>query len=252
MISDPLFYLVAIPAILIFGMSKGGVGGASAALAVPLMALVVDPLLAAAVMLPLLVVMDFTALFRFLPFCEWRHIKRLLPAAFLGVLLASLLMGRLSADGLRLAMGILGLIFCAAYLLEYSGAMKALKGWRPGIVAAGLWGGLAGFASAQVHAGGIPASIYLYRQGMDRYQLTGTSAVFFTALNLFKLGPYASLNLFTGEVLLTALMLSPLAPLGVLLGKWLLPRIREHWYYPSLVFFLGIASARLVWVGLSP
>lgn len=250
MIQDPVFYLVAIPAILVFGMSKGGVGGAAASLAVPVMALFVDPLLAAAVMLPLLLVMDATALSRFLRYCVWQHVWRMVPAALLGILVASLVMGSLSEQRMRLMIGLLGMLFCAYYLAERAGWLSRLAGWRPGRWAAAFWAAISGFASTQVHSGGIPASVYLYRQGLNRYQLTGTSAVFFTLLNLVKLIPYGSLQLFSGEVLMTSLLLAPLAPLGVLLGRALLPYISENWYYPMLYAFLFLASCRLVWVGV--
>ena len=51
MITDPWFYVAAVPAVLLFGIAKGGFGGGLGVLAVPLMALVVSPLQAAAVLL---------------------------------------------------------------------------------------------------------------------------------------------------------------------------------------------------------
>lgn len=61
MITDPWFYAVAVPAVLLFGISKGGFGGGLGVAAVPLMALVISPLQAAAIMLPILCVMDIVA-----------------------------------------------------------------------------------------------------------------------------------------------------------------------------------------------
>ena len=58
MLTDPAFYLVSVPAVLLYGIAKGGFGGAVAVLSVPLMALVMSPTQAAAVLLPILVVMD--------------------------------------------------------------------------------------------------------------------------------------------------------------------------------------------------
>ena len=56
----PAFWLLAVIATLLFGMSKAGFGGAAGSLGVPLMALAVPAPFAAAVMLPILLVM-FTA-----------------------------------------------------------------------------------------------------------------------------------------------------------------------------------------------
>ena len=54
--TDPLFYLVAIPAILLIGISKSGFGTGFGSLAVPLMALAVTVPQAAAILMPVLLV----------------------------------------------------------------------------------------------------------------------------------------------------------------------------------------------------
>jgi len=59
MITDPWFFAVAIPAILITGLSKGGFLGGIGGLAVPLMSLVISPVQAAGIMLPILIAMDW-------------------------------------------------------------------------------------------------------------------------------------------------------------------------------------------------
>ena len=50
---DPLFFAVAIPAVLLYGIAKGGFAGPLAILGVPLMSLVISPLQAAAILLPI-------------------------------------------------------------------------------------------------------------------------------------------------------------------------------------------------------
>lgn len=50
MIDDPLFYLAAIPAVVLTGLSKGGLGAAFGLAAVPILALVVSPIRAAGLM----------------------------------------------------------------------------------------------------------------------------------------------------------------------------------------------------------
>ncbi|GAB3533017.1 hypothetical protein GCM10027342_47430 [Photobacterium alginatilyticum] len=48
-VTDPWFYLTVVPAVLIFGIGKGSLGGALGIIAVSLMALVVSPAQAAAI-----------------------------------------------------------------------------------------------------------------------------------------------------------------------------------------------------------
>ncbi|ALS34821.1 hypothetical protein PTRA_b0319 [Pseudoalteromonas translucida KMM 520] len=62
LVTDPWFYLTAVPAILIFGIGKGGLGGALGVIAVPMMALAISPMQAATILLPILCVMDIFAI----------------------------------------------------------------------------------------------------------------------------------------------------------------------------------------------
>lgn len=48
LITDPLFYAVAIPVVLLSGISRTGIPGFSSGIAVPLLSLVIPPLQAAA------------------------------------------------------------------------------------------------------------------------------------------------------------------------------------------------------------
>ena len=56
-ITDPLFYLFAIPAVIMLGLSKGGFSGVGM-VSTPLLALVMPPLEAAAMLLPILLLQD--------------------------------------------------------------------------------------------------------------------------------------------------------------------------------------------------
>ena len=61
LLTDPAFLVIAIVAVLVTGVSKGGFGGV-ALLAVPLMSLVISPIQAAGIMLPIMIPMDFLSI----------------------------------------------------------------------------------------------------------------------------------------------------------------------------------------------
>ena len=55
---DPIFLIFASFGVFVFGLSKGGVPGPIAMLAVPVMSFAMSPLQAAGILLPLLIIMD--------------------------------------------------------------------------------------------------------------------------------------------------------------------------------------------------
>ena len=244
-ISDPIFYLIAIPAILIFGMSKGGFGGGAASLTIPMMAFVIDPITAAAIVLPILIAMDAVAVWKFRHSWDKVHLMALLPAAVIGIAIASLLMGALSTQAMKVIIGLIAVSFCSKQWL-FSKERKS----KPGKIAGYFWGLVAGFTSTQIHAGAIPVSIYLLPQKMNKMRLMGTNSLFFATVNLIKLIPYSLLGQFDKTNLATSLVLMPLAPIGVLLGYHLLHVVQEKIIYRILYLFLFVAGAKLVWDGL--
>ena len=85
MLADPWFYLASVPAVLLFGIVKGGFGGAIAIISVPMMALVMPPTQAAAILLPILVLMDVLVVKAYWGVFDRRALYLLLPGAVVGV-----------------------------------------------------------------------------------------------------------------------------------------------------------------------
>lgn len=244
-ISDPFFYIVAIPAILLFAMSKGGFGGGISSLTIPIMALVISPVTAAAIVLPILIVMDAVAVWKFRHSWEKKHIIIMLPSAILGIVIASLLMGTLSTEAIKTLIGVIAVSFCLNHWLN-----KSVYNKKPGKISGYFWGIMAGFTSTQIHAGGVPASIYLLPQRMDKMRLMGTNSIFFASMNLIKLVPYTLLGQFDKTNFATSLVLMPLAPIGVLIGYKLLKIVTGELVYRILYFFLFVTGIKLIWDGL--
>lgn len=244
-ISEPLFYLAAIPAILLFGMSKGGFGGGISSLTIPIMAFVIDPVTAAAIVLPILIAMDAIAVWKFRHSWEKKHLVIMLPAAIVGIGIAATLMGSLSTDAIKIIIGTVAVSFCLKQWFFTAWSDK-----KPGKLAGYFWGLVAGFTSTQIHAGGVPVSIYLLPQKMDKMRLMGTNSIFFAAVNLIKLIPYTLLGQFDKTNLATSLALLPLAPIGVFLGYYLLKKVNETLIYRILYIFLFLAGIKLIQDGL--
>src|SRR5215213_1819644 len=106
-VTDPLFYLLAIPAVLALGLGKGGFAGVGM-ISTPLLALVLPPLQAAAILLPILVVQDVISVWAYRH--EWSawNLKVLIAGAFIGVGAAWLLAAYVTDAEIRVAGGMSG------------------------------------------------------------------------------------------------------------------------------------------------
>ena len=244
-ITDPFFYFIAIPAVLLVGIAKGGFAGTLGAITVPLMSFVIDPISAAAILLPILCVMDIFAAWNFRHSFDVSHLKVLLPGSVIGIALAAVLMGKMTEDHIRIMVGVISIGFSLNHWLGLSA-----RNSKPGKASGYFWGGVAGFTSTQVHAGGPPLSIYMLPQRLEKNTLIGTMVMFFFFINFVKLIPYSYLDLFTFRNLMTSLILMPIAPLGVRLGYWLLHKIPEDMVYKILYLSLFILGVKMIVEGI--
>jgi len=246
LLTDPFFYLVSIPAVLLYGIAKGGFGGAIAIVAVPMMALVMAPTQAAAILLPILVVMDALVVKSYWGVFDGRALRILLPGAVVGVALGYLTAEAMSDAYMRILIGIVAVVFGGYFLLS-----RAAQQASPHSVAAGgLFGALAGFTSFSIHAGGPPLTVYLLPRGLAPLVFAGTAGLFFAVVNALKLLPYYFLGQFSSENLQYSLVLVPLAPLGVWVGRFLVERTEPKLYYGIISFFLAVVGCRLLWQGV--
>ena len=246
LITDPAFWLAAVPAALLIGISKSGFAGGVGTLAVPLMALSISVPQAAAVTLPLLMAADITGLQQL-----WRErdpalLRILILPGLLGIVLGWLSFGLLSVKAVSGLVGALTLVFLLQRLLfPPKAAGTVAPAWLGRMLAA-----MSGFTSFIAHAGGPPISAYLLPMRLDPRRLAGTSAVFFAAINASKVLPYATLGLVDLRNVLTSLVLLPLAPLGVWIGVKALRRVDSTWFYRLAYGFMTLTGVKLLWDGL--
>ena len=246
MIVDPIFYFFAVPAILIFGIAKGGFGNAIGVVAVPLMALAVSPLQAAAILLPILCVMDVFAIRKFWRQWDVTNIVIMLPAGCVGVLVGSLTFSYLNEGHVRLLIGLLALIFALNFWLKSPGSIQK----EPDYIKGTFWSVIGGFTSFGIHSGGPPVNIYLLPQKLHPKVFMGTCAMFFWITNYVKLIPYFILGQLDSQNLQTSLVLLPLAPIGVGFGYYLHTRVSTKKFYNIFNFFLIITGCKLTYDGV--
>jgi uncharacterized membrane protein YfcA len=246
MISDPIFYAVAIPAVLLIGISKGGFGGALGGVAVPLMAIALSPRQAAGIVLPLLCLTDLVGLRVYFGKWDAAIVRTLIPGALVGVVLGALTFGLFNESAIRLLIGVISVLFVAS---RWLGAKARQPRAAPSKSAGVGMAAVSGFTSFVAHAGGPPVLMYLLPQRLDKVTFLATVNVFFLITNAVKLIPYAWLGQFSGANLLASLTLAPLVPLGVALGVWLQNRVSTVWFFRIAQFGLLATGLQLIYQG---
>jgi uncharacterized protein len=234
------FYLAAVPAVILFGLSKGGFSGLST-LGMPLLSLVASPVRAAAIVLPILIVQDWVSVWAFRRDFSPRNLVILIPSAIIGIALGWALAARVSDDAVRLAIGVVSIAFVAYMLIRDRLGRAPVD--KPGVPSGVLWGSLAGFTSFVSHSGAPPFQVYVMPQYLKPRVFAGTATIFFAAVNLLKVPPYFLLGQFSRDNLIVSAGLFPVALLSTFAGVWLVRRVSPDRFYAlilALTFLIGV------------
>ncbi|WP_040489134.1 sulfite exporter TauE/SafE family protein [Fulvimarina pelagi] len=248
MITDPWFYCAAIPAVFLVGLSKGGFGGTMALVGVPMMALVISPVAAAGILLPILILMDLIALYAWRGTFSKTVLADMLPASVLGISLGYLTSAYAPPDAVSIVVGLLSLWFVTNWFLHARHAMTPVPENRR---RAWAWGVGAGYGSFVAHAGGPTFQIYVLPLRLAPPVYAGTAVVFFAVTNVAKLIPYYALGQFSYENLATSLALFPVAPIATFCGVWLVKRLEPELFYRIVYGLLVPVGLKLIYDGLT-
>ncbi len=247
LLTSPAFFAVAFPAVFFLGLAKGGFSGIGL-LSLPLLVLVMPPLQAATIMLPILLVQDVVSVWAYRRTWSGRNLAVLLPGAIVGILLAYLLAAKVSEAAVELALGAISILFAIRQLVLLAGGNVA-PAQRPPTWFGFLCGVGSGFTSLIAHAGAPPFQMYVIPQRLARDVFVGTSVVFFATVNLIKVPPFIALGQFTQENMLAAAALVPFAILSTWIGIWLVRRVSGKRFYAIIYVLLLLVGVQLVWNG---
>ncbi|GAB4241021.1 MAG: sulfite exporter TauE/SafE family protein [Candidatus Methylacidiphilales bacterium] len=242
---SPAFAFACL-AVMFVGLAKSGLGGGAAILATPLLALVFDPRAALGILLPLLILSDWVALWCYRRSICWEVLRPFLPGAILGIGVAAFFLGEVDDVFLRQCLGAICLGFCGLQLLAAwrgrSDEPPRSPSWRCGFPI----GAAAGWVSAVAHAAGPVAAMYLLPLRLPSTAFMATTVAAFTVINLTKLPFYLGQHLIGGESLVKTLALAPAMLAGTFLGVWLNHRINRVAFTRVVYVVLFFAGLELV------
>jgi uncharacterized protein len=243
-ITDPLFYLAAIPAVTFLGLGKGGFAGIGM-VSTPLLALYLPPLQAAAILLPILMTQDVISVWTYRRHWDPWNVKVLLIGGAVGVAIGWALAAYVADAAVRLTVGVIGVSFV---LYAWFGGLP-IAAQRPNALAGVFWGAATGFTSTMAQAGAPPFQVFVLPQRLPKLTMVGTNVVLFAAINVLKVGPYFALGQFSTQGLGTSAVLLPLAVVTNLLGIWLVRVTPTKIFYQIAYVLVFLISSALIWLG---
>jgi uncharacterized protein len=241
LLADPHFWPLAAVAVTALGMSKGGFSGVGM-IAAPLLSLMLPPLTAAAILIPIMIVQDSISIWVYRRDWSAWNLKVMLAGSVFGVAAAGLGAAYLSDAQVRLAVGAIGVVFVLYNWL----ARVPTTARQPSVASGVFWGAMAAFTSTIAQAGAPPFYVHILPQKLDKMTFVGTSLIFFALLNWMKLVPFVALGQFTAETLVASAALLPLAIATNFLGIWLVRRMPTELFYKLAYVLVFAISLELV------
>jgi len=247
MLYDPWFYAAAIPAMIILGLSKGGFT-TMGLLAVPILALVISPVQAAGITLPILVLSDIVAVISYWRVFDKKTLWIMLPGAVVGILIGWLTAAWVTEHEIRLIVGVVSVLFALNYWFRHR-----LKPEAHGhdVVKGSFWAVVTGFTSFVSHAGGPPFQMYTVPLRLAPRLYAGTAVLLFAIINATKTIPYFFLGQFDTANLTASAVLLPISIPATFLGVWLVKKIEVEAFYKIVYLMIFVVGVYLVWEGLA-
>jgi len=242
---DFYFFFTASIGVIVFGISKGGFAGPISILAIPIMALSMSPITAAAILLPVLLIMDFIAMYFYWNKWDIKNVKIIIPPAIIGILIGSLTFRFSSPNNIRILVGFICILFILITVFQKNNIII-----KPTKIKGGFWSLITGYTSFIIHAGGQPISFYLLPQKLNKTVYVGTVTLVFFIINSIKIIPYYLLDQLALSNLKISLLLSPLAPISIFLGYFLHKKVSEETFYFIIYLLLGISGVKLIFDGI--
>ena len=230
---DISYYLIVSFSILLFAISKSGFsGGGLALISVTVLSITYGPLTAIAILMPMLIICDAIAAFLNRKYYDHGAVWSIAPFSLIGVLAGTILFKFINLSLISVFIGSISLTYVIFNYLLTKSKIKEI----PFYGSKTIWGTLAGFTSFVLHSGGLPMNIY-FMSIYDRKVQFVAGLVFSMALiNLFKLIPYFYLEILNFESLLSYLLFSPIAVIGVILGHWMNSKLSDKSFFAIINF----------------
>jgi len=242
---DAKFYVIGAVAVIVLGLSKGGLAGVGM-ISTPLLSIAVGPVTAAGLIFPILIVQDAIAVVMYRRSFSATILATMLPGAAVGVALAYLFASTVSEWSVEIALGVGSIAFALHQLVRQFGRLRHRQKETGTLSWLGFVCGVgSGFTSMIAHAGSPPFQFYVMPKALDRDTYVGTSVLFFAVTNVMKAPAFFALGQLSTAQLKVASVFIPLAIASSWLGVRLVRRIDTQRFNIVITLILLCVGATL-------
>ena len=232
--------LFVVPGAFLAALLRGFTGFGFVMAAVPLLSLALPPteVVPLAILLQIEVgLMDLPSAARL---CDWRSLRWLAPGILLGTPLGLLALTNLSANGARLAIGLLiaGAVILLSRGLRLEGHPSRWVTLGVGVVS-GAMSGLSGIS-------GPPVMTYLLALPHSTAVVRATAIVFFAMTSTVALASMAERGLVTGQEVIWSGMALPALFAGARIGAWGFRRTEPRHHRATALTVLSVLALTLI------
>lgn len=244
LLSDPATLITCAIAVMLVGMAKGGFSGLGA-LGTPVAALVLPPSIAAAILLPILIVQDVVSVWAFRHAWDKWIVGWMLPGAAIGVGLGWAMAASIDEKPMMAVLGAITLLFGIYRLWMERGGRVVAASTSPGWIG-GIFGVATGFTSQIAHAGGPPFQMWVTPRRLPHLTYAGTNAILFAAINWIKVPSYVMLGAFSRDVIIAAALLVPLAIGSTLVSVRVVRTLKPERFYTIIYLLMVLLGGKLI------
>jgi uncharacterized membrane protein YfcA len=246
---DPAVLVPAAVILLLAGVLKGSIGFGFPTVAVPALALVMQPRAAIALVSVPLLLTNLALLARRPSGGLVEVVRRLLPLLVTYVpatVVGGVLLARVSSQALTLVVGSVCVLVGGASLANLNLAVPRRLETR---VSAGL-GVVAGLLNGATGIPGPMLAVYLAGLGLVKWAFVYGLTVLLTVGNVAQVASYSQLGLYSGGILLASLLLVPPALVGQQVGFRIQDRLAPEAFRRVVLVAVTLAGLDLLGRGL--
>jgi hypothetical protein len=226
------------------GLNKTGLPGMGIVV-VPLMASFFPAASSTGLLLVLLATGDLFAVGFYHRHANWKHIIKLLPAAFAGMAAGSFIIRRITDSQLAPVIGVIVLVMLILNYLHQRKPQDDSSLPHHWLFAVTM-GFFAGLTTQLANAAGPVMIIYLLAMKLPKYEFIGTSAWFFLILNWLKVPIFMSEGRITAAAFAADACMFPLIVVGAIAGLLILKKLPQKWFNIIMQILAAAAAIKLL------